>query len=280
MMTTSKIYKITWGGNGRIRWDLLSPAGDTEVISKIASNAIPLTQSLEVFNVGLNLVNVGLSVPILAKVSKIDEKMDKVNAKFDLLFLDKSLDYFLLSCRQSLGKENLIVLENDLLNALGSLETTGDLRIPAFLSHKIYQISEGLAQLNETLYTLLHNGALPRVSSKELKLWIDNKGADIDLLPAGGFSTQAEILKTIETCFEKKEKAFLDHFKAIPKTKRGIIARALSNDQFLSRSHPLVLMLREIRLFDTLQSRMEKPLMEAPENIIYLKIPNGASTQR
>lgn len=265
---TTKAYKVTWGANGITNWELISP----DQIQSAGNNLLSLSKNLPLLNTGLSIVEIGLSAAILAKVNKIDEKVDKINAKFDLLFLDRSLDYFLEKCKSvgSFKIELISVLENDLLNALCSLENARDLRVPAYLMHKIYHIAEGISQLNESFYMILHNGALSRVERNELEVWTKEKGCEIDLLPTAGFAPQSEILDVFEKCFQRKEEAFLDKFKTVQKSKHGILVRTLSDSHLLEIGHPLLLAIRELRLFEKLQPRLEEKI-KSLGGTIYLK---------
>ena len=267
---TTKIYKVTWGSNGIANWELVPK----EQIQLVGSNILELSKSLPLLNAGLSIIHVGLSVAILAKVNKIDEKVDKINAKFDLLFLDRSLDYFLEKCKVagSLKMELLSVLENDLLNALCSLENTRDLRLPAYLAHKIYHVAEGITQLNEVIYMILHNGAISNVDQLELEEWVKEKGAEIDLLPSGGFATQSAILNIVEKYLPKKDEAFLDKLKGNSKGKQTILVRAMSDNHMLEVGHALLLAIRELRLFEKFRPRLEEKI-KTSNGVIYLKAP-------
>lgn len=268
---TTKLYEVTWGGNGNIVWKPLE--NSTAGASTIADSTINLTRSLQIFDIGLNVLNVGLSAAILSKVNKIDEKVEKINAKFDLLFLDKSIEYFLNRTKENvfLNQENLNILENDLLNALCSIETSKDLRVPAYLSHKIYLISEAVSQINEAVYMILHNGSAPRVKGSEIDNWVHDKGAEIDLLPNGGFASQAEILNAVEKVLSSKETPFLDKFKISSKSRHGIMVRVLSEPTFFEVAHPLILLLRELRLASTFFTRLEQEISKR-EGKILLKV--------
>ncbi len=253
---TKKIYEIAWGKNGIIS---MTPVDDARKVSEaLYSNAINFSAAIPILDVGLNVLNVVLSAKLLVKVNKIDEKVDKINAKFDLLFLDKSIDYFLQNkgLNQMPSQEALNILENDLFNALCAVESTKDLRIPAFLAHKILVLAEGISQINQTIYMILHNGSVPRLSEKELEDWVKEKGSGIDLLPSGGFASQEDILEVVDRILSDKETPFLEKFKIGFKSRDGVLGRVLGNLEQFQVAHPLVLLLREMKLVKSFRERL------------------------
>lgn len=247
---TSKIAKVTWT-QGKIKWEPLTDGG-----AELSKNALQLSRGLQFMSVGLEIAQIGLSAAIMVKVCKIDNKVEKLNAKFDFLFLDKAFDYVVneIMIGKSITTEIAAILQNDLNNSMVALESNKDLRLPAYLSHKLYRLGSLLSEMNQVLYMMRHGGNLSEFGSEDLRRWIRSRGSEIDLLPPGGFASQIRILDTFEEEFVEKNEKLLDRIKVSKKTP-SISQRILEDKGLLSRAHPLIHLQRETQLLAEFTNR-------------------------
>lgn len=281
---TTKAYLVSWLGKGNIVWTPLQEtakgsfsldmaadgpvrhaldiaANHSELAASIQKFADPtlaginaiqstvnLTVNLAICTVGLQLATLTQTYRILQSVKEVDRKVSMISGKFELHFLERSIDFFLQSHQNANGLISPVAaaLEEDCYNALQAIADNGDLRVPAYLRFKLTTQAKAIESWNQLLYSVIHDGSLPKVSNERLVKWVNETDPTTKSLPHGGYASQAEILAVWEDKIKsaKKESTWLkDIFKS---DDRPLLAKALAKDNF-ERSYPVILLAREIQ---------------------------------
>ncbi len=216
-------------------------------ISAIQST-VDLAANLAICTVGLQLATLTQTYRILQSVREVDRKISVISGKFELHFLDRSVDFFLQSHQNNAGLIAPVAaaLEEDCYNALQAIVNNEDLRVPAYLSFKLTTQAQAIESWNQLLYSVIHNGSLPRVSTERLEKWVKETDPTTKSLPHGGYASQADILKIWEETIHltKKDSNWLkEMFKS---DDRPLLAKAIAKEHF-HRAYPVILLAREIQ---------------------------------
>ena len=274
---TTGVFKVTWGGRGNIVWERLA---DSPEQLNLMSNALTISSQVgaiaSVFTAGLSLVTVAQNARIMAQLSAMQKDVSSLKARFDLLFLDRSLDYFEDSHRNRIGIDVNIAeaLRQDCLNALSQMVGDKSLSVPAFLRHRCLAYSSAMNQFNHLIYAVLHDGVVNYLDSNSLKSWAKNVPSLKGVSPDGGFVSQNELLQ----CWHeelavrdatKKSSSIVDRLSS--KEAPALTDEACSVAHF-DRCAEVVLLLREIEVYIRYAHLLssKKPLNAAREVILKL----------
>lgn len=260
---TSKAYLVTWLGKGNITWtplesattgltinpswsgplrsvldtgaahsDVLAVAQRVLDPSMAALSAIQSTVSVAA---GLAAVGVGLQLTTLAAVyrvaknlERVDQQLKVIGGKFELHFLDQSIENFLTWHQSNTGliPAAAAALEEDCHNALDELVANKNLRLPGYLKLKLASLAEAIDAYSQFLYAVIHNGSVPHISEDRLREWLlDTRSVQKGSI-VGGFVSQRRVLdlwtKQLE---DKKWKPDLDESRLSKALDRGAIER-------------------------------------------------------
>ncbi len=263
---TSKNYRVTWGGDGKIKWDLLP-----DQVHNLGPSLQVLT-SLNYLNAGMNLVQLGFLVAIHIQLRKVSAGIENLKGRFDLLFLDRSLDYVesLFQIDLATGIEGLKALQKDSEFALAQIIDSGNMRIPGYLEHRLARFTEVVSQHNRVLYQILHNGNHHEISNRDIETWVSKIDSITGANPTGGYAPQSII---IQSWYEKMkqrsaQKSFIDSLKP---ENRSVVDRAFDPKLF-EIAHPVLLLNRELEALDHFNRLLETKLRELPEQSIQVQL--------
>lgn len=281
---TSKAYLVSWLGKGNIVWTPLEESGDggyvvqtlaevpmRHLVDVAASNpdiatslfkvgdsgltavnaiqsTVNLTAGLSIIAVGLQLTTLTNTLRVLQKVREVDRKVSVINGKFEMHFLDRSLDFCLQAHQGVTGLIPPVMasLEEDCYNAMQAIVAMDDLQIPAYLRFKLTTQAQAIESWNQLMYSVLHNGACPQVSPERLARWVKQTNPTTKSLPPGGYASQAQILAAWEECLDSSVKGSNLVEKIFKSDGRPLLAKALSKGNF-ERAYPVILLAREIQ---------------------------------
>lgn len=306
---TSKPYLVSWLGNGRIIWtplkneaagyvldpsitgparaglDLLAKHSEhTKIVqslldpamSKIGNlqNMVQLTTNLGMLTVGLQLAQM-IQIQILTvKLNRIEKKINLINGKFDLHFLDRSIEYFENQIEGEIGVPACLAdaLREDGYRALDQMMKTSDLEIPAYLRIKLTMIAKSFEAWTEFLYAVLHGGAVPRMDGEGIKKMITEKHWPIKDLPTGHYVTQGQILEAWSHHILTQDQGPTRWWESIlPKGKsdQPLIEGALVPKHF-DRCRPLIQLVREIETAQALMDGIEQKIVNSTEKALLI----------
>lgn len=302
---TTKAYLVSWLGKGNIVWTPLElggsalgfPPGTTTaavlaakaaggMLQKIASGTtLNAIQNVVTLSAGLSAVGAALSLGTLIqaaliyrKLGTIEDRLKQVQGKFELHFLDRSLDHFeaVHGSFAGLVPASAAALDEDLESALKALVDTKELRVPGYMKLRLYAASTATEQWNRMLYTIIHDGALPEVSDERLQKWVAETDIPDQLgLPRGGYTSQARILSEWGTLISSegpKSKSLLEHLLGADDADQPPMSQAMSRKHF-DRTRPVVEMLRELRVAGEQAAALEDKLLASDQKCLLLMEP-------
>lgn len=291
---TTKAYLVSWLGKGKIHWTPLEQASNTynvlpgfdgplkaaldlgaensALIAKVQSildptltkitsiqNAVSVTQNLVALNLGLSITSLALAYKNHLALKQIDRGVKEIKGKFELHFLDRSLEYFLENHKEAIGiiPSVLYSLERDVYVALQEVVDNSKLNLPSYLDHKILTLSSSIRAWNQVVYSAIHSGSIHSLSPQLIDEWISKQKNIANRSPEGGFSDQGLVLQRWEHfLIEYQEDKSWFNFGS----DKNLMEKALSKDVFV-RSKNLIELAREIdycsRLNHSLSDKME-----------------------
>jgi hypothetical protein len=261
---TTKAYIVSWLGKGKITW---KPISQNDLSNVNLKDAVNLSQSMLAISCELQIVNIAFTVKSYLLVKEIQRDVKEIKGKFEILFLDKSIDYF-IDCHQNMTgiiPSVLFSLERDVFISLQSLVENRNLDVPSYLDHKISVLASTLKSWNEVLYATIHNGAIPKHSNEHIQLWIERIKNIANRSPDGGYVDQALVLtewgKFIQN--QKEEKSWFG-------AEQTLMEKAISKENFNKcKSH--INLAREIQYSAELFHSLEDKLCSQAEPIILIK---------
>lgn len=303
---TTKAYLVSWIGKGNIIWTPLKEqagggfgidsaiAGPLRHALDIASNNSPtanaiqgildptmsklgaiqssinLASGLLVFTTGLQIFTLTQTMRIMHTVKEIDRKVSLIEGKFELHFMDRSLDFFLHSHENTTGLISPVAsgLEEDCYNALQVLLDNPDLKIPAYLQLKLTSQAKSIELWNQMLYSVIHDGSLPRISDDRLAKWVKETELAAKSLPTGGYTSQESILEQCKKLVEP-ENAKSSWFSG--ENKKPLVVQALSGKN-IDRLYPVTLLVRELQAARDLSEALEDKMSNTDEKLLLLKV--------
>ena len=249
----SGVYKVTWGGPGNIVWEKLGEsvqqiANVREVVS-ISSSVAAASSTI---GAGLSLVSVIQNAMILTKLSSLQNDVSNMKARFDLLFLDRSLDYFESAHDRVLGVDANIAeaLQQDCLNALAQLVQDKSLSVPAFLRHRCLAFTGGINQFSQLLYAMLHEGNVNLLEGEAVRAWTKKISSLQGVSPDGGYVSQSDLLlawtqELSQREFSKKSGSLVERFSS---KDQAVVDEACSHANF-ERCSEVLSLFREIEAY-------------------------------
>lgn len=305
---TSKAYLVSWLGKGNIVWtpidsntssgvnlfnqadgpirhalDLASQ--DSELASHLQQivdpsmaglNAIQTTVNLAA---GLSICTVGLQMATLTQtfrmmqtIREVDRKVGLIDGKFELHFLDRSLDFFLQSHQNAAGLFTPIAaaLEEDCYNAMQTLVAHEDLKIPSYLRLKLLSQAQAIESWNQLQYSVIHDGSLPKVSENRIDKWVRETDLTTKSLPPGGYASQASILESCRKSIANATRSDNWLTKFNKSGQRTLLEKALSPDVF-ERVYPVLLLAREIQATLEYAEALEEKLLTDPTKRLLIR---------
>lgn len=297
---TSKAYLVSWLGQGNIVWTpleqvssglSLSPtgmgplraaldagAGNMETLRFVqrimdptiaALNGIQTTVTLAA---GLAAVGVGLQLTTLAaiyrlsqRVERIDQKIKEIGGKFELHFLDRSIDQFLQWHQGATGlvPAAAAALEEDCYIALQEIVSNKNLKLPGYLKLKLLSVAEALDAYSRFLYAVIHNGSIPVLADDRIKAWIHEGKSIQKTAPVGGFIPQRRVvdLWSAQLAADQKWKPENDGSLLSKSLDRGGIERAL----------PVTLLALQVTQALALSNGLEDQVRQATDMTLVVK---------
>jgi hypothetical protein len=298
---TSKAYLVSWLGKGNIVWTPLEQAsngfslssalsgplrsaldagaGQTEalrLVQKILDPSMAMLNGIQTtvsVAAGFAVVGVGLQLAALAavyrlsqKVERIDQKVKEIGGKFELHFLDRSIDHFLQWHQSATGliPSAAIALEEDCYIALQELVGNKNLKLPSYLKLKIQSVAEAMDAYSRFLYATIHNGSLPVLADDRIRGWISEGRSIQKTAPVGGFVPQKLVLETWiqQLAADPKWKPENDGTLLTKSLERGAIERAL----------PVSLLALQVTQALALSNSLEDQVQKAPERSLIVKV--------
>lgn len=297
---TSKAYIVSWLGQGNIVWTPLEQtssgltlsstlsgplraalntgAGNSEALrfvqrimdpSLAALNGIQTTvtvaASLAAVGVGLQLTALAAIYRLSQRVERIDQKIKEIGGKFELHFLDRSIDQFLQWHQNATGlvPAAAAALEEDCYIALQELVGNRNLKLPGYLKLKLMSVAETLDAYSRFLYSVIHNGSIPVLADDRIKSWISEGKSIQKTAPVGGFLPQRRVLDlwSAQLVSEQKWKPENDGTLLSKSLDRGCIERAL----------PVSLLALQVTQALALSNSLEDQLQQASNKTIVVK---------
>ncbi len=307
-IVTTKAYLVSWLGKGQIVWEPLeqatlsnyslaqvavSPARHAlnvlaensvsastiqslidPVMSKLSDieSIVSITAGLSALSAGLSIANLVQSFRMTAQLADLDRKMAAISGKFDLHFLDQSLDFFLSNHAHSKGLIASVAnaLEADCYNALQALVGHKDLQIPAYLNLKITSQAKAIESWNRFQYSVLHNGALPVISQERIATWLKSGEGHQRLMPSGGYAPQELILQAVSHLQQVETKSMSKITSVFASGGSTLMDRAISPENF-ARASSVVLLARELQAAQTLSESLEDKIVATPNKAMMVK---------
>ena len=305
---TSKAYLVSWLGQGRIIWTPLeqTAAGGLTLPSilegpvkaaldvaaknaKVAADVqhlfdpttfalnqiqttVNIASNLAMLSVGLQLAGLTQGLRLLQQVKEVDRKIAVISGKFELHFLERSLDFFLDSHKNHVGliSQGSAALEEDCYNAVQALVDNHDLKVPAYLRFKMITQAQAIQAWNELVYSIVHDGSLPRISTERLERWVREADPTTKSLPPGGYAAQSEILAIWQTLIDSTQESSNWINRIFKNDSRPLLARALSKSNF-ERAYPVILLAREIQNALSFAEALEEKLKLQKNTSILIK---------
>jgi hypothetical protein len=299
---TTRAYLVSWLGKGNIIWTPLTETASgafsidpnffgparyalqvaaerSEIVQQVQKifdpsmallgnirDVVTLSAGLSALSVGLQVANLTMTYRILGAVQRIDERVKEINGKFELHFLDRSLDFFMQCHEGSIGlvPAAAAALEEDCYNALQELMNNKSLRVPAYLRVKLESQAFAIEACNRLMYSILHNGALPIISEDRLDQWVMEVKSMTRNLPVGIYAPQEEVLKAWGRRLSSDPKWSPD-----PKDD-SLLAKSVDRKQF-ERTRPVVLLARELQMAQTYLGNLEDRLTALPTKALQIK---------
>ena len=298
---TSKAYLVSWLGKGNIVWTPLEQTQGGLNLSSISTGPLRnildagaansdalksiqkmLDPSMALLNsvhttvqvtAGLAAASVGLQIAVLVavyrlsqKVERIDQKVKEIGGKFELHFLDRSLDHFLQWHQGVAGlvPSAAVALEEDCYIALQELFENRNLKIPAYLKLKLLSVAEALDAYSRFLYAVIHNVSIPVLGNDRIKAWIQEGKSIQRTAPVGGFISQNSVLT-----------AWMEQLKVDPKWKPEddgtLLSKSLSRN-IIDRTHPVSLLALHVTQALSLINSLEDQVQKSPELSMIVRV--------
>ena len=235
-------------------------------------NSVTITQNLLGLSVGLQIPALVLAYKNQILLKEIKRDVKEIKGKFEIHFLDRSLDYFLSTHRESCGVilPVLNVLEKDVFIALQELTESSRLMLPNFLEHKLISFTQSLKAINEVIYGAIHDGAVHPISRDSVKQWIERNQNIANRSPDGGYLDQVLVTDEWANFLDSKEQ----ERSWFSSEKKNLIERSISKENF-ERCRRLVTLARELQyasdLSQSLANKIEK--FEFPALLIRSGLP-------
>jgi hypothetical protein len=290
---TTKAYLVSWLGKGNIKWTPLDQVNQSfnipgieqgplraaldmastnsekvaslqalidPAMSKISSiqNTVQLTQNMMAIGLGLQVATIALTFKNYLMIKEVRRDVKEIKGKFELHFLDKSLDYFVDCHKDATGitPSVLYSLEKDLFVAIQEL-VENKITLPSYLQHKILVLTNTLRVWNEVIYSTIHDGKIHKLSVESIREWIQKKKTIANCSPNGGFTDQSLVLSEWELYMKDTE----EDKSLFSSDKRILMERAISKTNF-ERTATVVELAREIQysaeLNNALADKLEK----------------------
>ena len=292
---TSKAYLVSWLGKSNIQWTPLEQSsngfnmgadstkklnsainffkGNIETFSRLNSNlssiqhTVTITQSMVAMTAGLQIVNLALTYKNYLVTKEIQRDVKEIKGKFEIHFLDQSIDYFIDNHKDLSGiiPSILYALEKDAFISLQELVENKSLVIPSYLEHKVYVITNSLRAWNEVVYATIHEGSIHKQSSEHIQKWVERTKNIANRSPDGGYVDQSIVLnewaKFVRT--HKEETSLFG-------TDKNLMEKAISKDNF-DRCCPIINLAREIQYASDLYHSLEDKLTSQNEPFLLIK---------
>lgn len=187
------IYRVTHGGPGNIKWEKLpESSGQVQNAMQIANNASSILAA------GFSIASVIQNQIIIHKINAIAKDVKQIKARFDLLFLDRSIDYFIEGHANRVGLDRSLLgaLIEDCGNALVQVVENPELYVPGFLRHRLQVLSQALYKFNELHYAVLHKGELNTLEVARVESWAKGIKSLQGANPDGGLCKQVVIIES------------------------------------------------------------------------------------
>lgn len=302
-MGTTKAYLVSWLGKGNIHWTPLELANNnltvpsvldgplrasldmaaqnSEKLSQIQKvldptlaqigsiqNAVSITQNMVALTVGLQMGSLALAYKNSLMIKEVQRDVKEIKGKFELHFLDRSLDYFISNHKEATGviPSILYALEKDLFVALQELVNNSKLVLPNYLEHKVTVLTNTLQAWNEVVYSVIHNGNIHKLSESSIQEWIERTKNIANRSPDGGYVDQSMVLNKWEV-FLKSNKEEKSWFSSDNKT---LMEKAISKENF-EICHSIVNLAREIQYTSELYHALSDKFESQEEPFILLK---------
>jgi hypothetical protein len=299
---TTKAYLVSWLGKGNINWTPLEQvnngysiptafegplrasldmaAQNSDKLSQVQKiidpslaqigniqNAVSITQNMVALTVGLQMGTLALTYKNYLMIKEVQRDVKEIKGKFELHFLDRSLDYFIENHKVSIGviPSVLYALEKDIFIALQELVNNGKLSLPNYLEHKVTVMTHSLQSWNEVVYSTIHNGNIHKLSEGSIKEWIERTKNIANRSPDGGYVEQSLVLREWVHFLKnnKEEKSWFSDNKSL-------MEKAISKDNFeICRS--IVNLAREIQYTSELYHALSDKFEAQDEPFILLK---------
>ena len=299
LLMTTKAYLVSWLGKGNIIWTPLEQASSGFSVnplwagplrsildagaaqSEVLRNAQRvLDPSLAVMSsiqgtvtvaAGLAAAGVGLQIATLAavyrmsqRIERVDQKVKVLGGKFELHFLDQSIEHFLGWHQSAAGLIPAagVALEEDCYNALDELVGSKNLKLPGFLKLKLSSVAEAIDAYSRFLYAVIHNGSVPVLPDDRIKKWISESRSIQKASLVGGYVPQRRVLELwMQQLDDKKWKPDTDDSRLSRALERGTIERTL----------PVVLLALQITQALALSASVEDKVQASPDLALLVK---------
>jgi hypothetical protein len=132
----------------------------------------------------VDMVTNGLNLPVsyqqhqFRKISQeIKENVDLVKGQNEILFLSRSIDYFLDGHRYRTGIDRGIsyALQYDVAAVKNHLEDNKKLRFPGYLLHQIICLADAIKELNIFYYSVLQDGHVADFNPETVKADLERR---------------------------------------------------------------------------------------------------------
>lgn len=297
---TTKAYLVSWLGKGNIIWTPLEQASNgglsinpswqtplrgildagaaqSEVLRTAqrildpSMAALSSIQSTVNLGIGLAVLGVGLQLVTLAGIYRVSKKLDRIDqqikvigGKFEVHFLDQSVDQFLAWHHGVAGLIPAagVALEEDCHNALDELIANKNLRLPGYLKLKVASVVDAIDSYSRFLYAVIHNGSVPQISDDRIKTWILESRSIQKGSLFGGFIPQRRVLELwCQQLEDKKWKPELDDSR---------LSKALDRNN-IERTMPVVLLAMHLSQALALSSSVEEKVQTTPDLAMLVK---------